>query len=112
MPNNRVKGTKQLIGNTRVLQDPNLLVLLRVTNQSGPQGAIDATSLQEASKTATPNNTIVVELPKVVVGSQLGDLPKDPDNLITLQGKKLVREDRQDKSQAWPANNKPTESPY
>jgi hypothetical protein len=48
----------------------------------------------------------------VAVGSQSGDLPKDPDNLITLQGKKSVREDGQDESLAWPANNKPVESPY
>ncbi len=35
----------------------------------------------------------------MAVGSQLGDLPKDPVNL-TSKGRELVREDRQDKSLA------------
>ncbi len=83
-----------------------------VTDQSGLLGAIDTTSLLEASKTATPNNTIVVELPEVAVGGQLGDLPKDLVNLISLKGRESVREDRQDKSLVWPTNNKPVESPY
>jgi hypothetical protein len=57
------------MGNARVLQDPDQSVPSRTTDQSGPQVATDAAGLQEASETATPDNTIVVELPKVVVGS-------------------------------------------
>ena len=33
----------------------------------------------------------------MAVGGQLGDLPKDLVNLISLKGRELVREDRQDK---------------
>jgi hypothetical protein len=66
-PNDRAKGTEQLMGNARVLQDLDQSV--QVTDQPGPQGATDTASLQEASETATPDNTIVVELPEVAVGS-------------------------------------------
>ena len=53
-----------------------------------------------------------MELPEVAVGSQSGDLPMDPEDLMTLQGRKSAREDGQDESLAWPANDKPVESPY
>ena len=109
-PNDRVKGTEQPMGNARVLQDLDQSV--RITDQSGPQVATDATGLLEASETATPDNTIVVELPEVAVGSQSGDLPMDPEDPITSQGRKSAREDGQDESLAWPANDKPVESPY
>ncbi len=66
----------------------------------------------EASETATPDNTIVVELPEVAVGGQSGDLPKDPVDPMSLKGRESVREDGQDELLAWPANDKPVESPY
>ncbi len=48
----------------------------------------------------------------MAVGSHSGDLPKDPVDLMSSKGRESVREDRQDESLAWPANNKPIESPY
>ena len=82
-----------------------------VTKQSGLLGATDTAGLLEASETATPDNTIVVELPEVAVGSHSGDPPKDPVDL-TSKGRELVREDGQDKPLVWLTNNKPVESPY
>jgi len=72
-PKDRAKGTKQPLGNARVLQDPDQSGPSLVTDQSGPLGATDATGQLETSETATPDNTIVMELPEVAVGSHLGD---------------------------------------
>ena len=84
-----------------------------VTEQSGPLGATDTTSQLEASETATPDNTIVMELPGVAVGSHSGDQPMDLVDLMThSKGKESVREDGQDESMVWPTNDKPVESPY
>ena len=85
-----------------------------VTDQSGSLGATDAatdaTGQLEAGETVTPDNTIVMELPKVAVGGH-SDQPMDPDD-PNSKGRELVREDGQDESMVWPTNDKPVESPY
>ena len=78
-PKDRVRGTgteqptEQPVVDARVLQDLDQSGPLEVTDQSGPLGATDTTGLLEAGETATPDNTIVVELPEVAVGGHSAD---------------------------------------